>query len=126
MKNVAGMLVLALLIPWIGRAEDPVTPTKFYTLHFVVQEVDGTRVANSREYSTIAAADSAMDCSIRTSSQVPVVVTQGASSQFQTYDIGVSIDVSRLREVESNVSLNGQGGAVQLAWRFGTEHHADC
>lgn len=48
--NYAGVFALALLLPQASYSEDK-PPEHFYKLDFVAQELDGSKVVNSREYS---------------------------------------------------------------------------
>ena len=84
-----------------------VEPTKFYKLEFVLKEVEGTKVVNSRSYSMTVPVEApgqnnAGSGSIRTGSRVPVT---NSGSGFNYIDVGVSIDCRTLREMQSDISL---------------------
>lgn len=74
-----------------------------HLLKFVVKEVEGGKVINSREYSTYlagASKETAGTSSIRTGSKVPIPVsyetgksTITSATQIQYIDVGVNIDV---------------------------------
>jgi len=85
-----------------------VDQTKFYKLEFVVKEVEGAKVVNSRSYfMTVpleAPGQSGNGNSIRTSSRVPLA-TPG-STQFSYSDVGVSLDCRGLHETPSGISVN--------------------
>ncbi|MEO7144303.1 MAG: hypothetical protein ABI165_12470 [Bryobacteraceae bacterium] len=77
---------------------------KFYKLNFVVKEVDGAKVVNSRAYSMIVSTDkSARPTSVRTGSKVPYQVSNGGG--FQYADVGVNIDCYQVRDDGNNLSL---------------------
>jgi len=90
-----------------GTALAQSEPARFYKLDFVVKEVEGGKVVNSRMFSAmLAVAMPGRDnpaASIRTGGRVPV--TLGGSTQFQYYDVGVNIDARDLREAQGDVSL---------------------
>jgi hypothetical protein len=89
-----------------GTALAQSEPARFYKLDFVVKEVEGGKVVNSRMFSTmlaVAVPGRDLAASIRTGGKVPV--TQGNSTQFQFYDVGVNIDARDLREAQGDVSL---------------------
>lgn len=78
-------------------------PSVRHLLRFVVKEVEGGKVINSREYSTYlagASKETAGTSSIRTGSKVPIPVSYEtgkssitSSTQIQYIDVGVNIDV---------------------------------
>src|SRR5262249_2999327 len=85
-------------------------PAKFYKLDFVVKEVEGGKVVNSRMFSTMLAAtvtgrDPAA-ASIRAGGRVPVA--QGGAGQFSFHDVGVNIDSRDLKEMQGDVSVSIQ------------------
>ncbi len=110
MKKIVSIFVVAFLVPWLVRADES-SPKQFYNLDFVVQELDGTRVVNSREYSTIAATNSPSDCYIRTNSKVTMALASGRAE----YDIGVTIDAKGLRESPGGLSLEVSAAIMSLA-----------
>ena len=113
MKTIAFISAAFLFFPWLGRADDS-GPAKFYRLDFVVQEVEGTKVVNSREYSITDAIDiPPTRSSIRTSSQVPIRVAP--SLQTQQFSIGVDIDVDRTKEVGGGLALNVDASITNLS-----------
>ena len=66
--------------------------SKFYKLDFVVKEVEGTKVLNSRAYSMIVSTEkSSPPSSIRTGSRVPTPTSAG-NTQFTYIELGVNID----------------------------------
>src|SRR5436309_8005811 len=98
-------LIIAALVIAAGTcfAQPPEQTWKFYKLDFVVKEVEGTKVLNSRNFTTIVHADTpgvkAASGSIRMGSKVPV----GGNY----IDLGVNIDTQMLKEM--------QGGDVALS-----------
>lgn len=85
-----------------------IEPTKFYKMEFVVKEVEGTKVVNSRSYFMTLPVDvpgqGSQSGSIRTGSRVPTPTNTGGGG-FNYIDVGVSIDCKFLREVQSDVSV---------------------
>ena len=91
-----GALAL-LMVAGTCFAEDA-EPAKFYKLEFVVKEVDGSKVINSRTYRTMISRDSQVQ--IRAGSKVPYVSERGGSNgtRYEQIDIGVNIDAKVLKE----------------------------
>lgn len=108
------LLLIALCAAFAATcfADEPPTPGRFYRLHFVVQEVDGNKIVNSREYDATASTESGGDCSIRTESHL--MLSTGPSS-MQGYLVDVKIDASRLRETSTGVSLQLRASLDTLA-----------
>jgi hypothetical protein len=94
----------AFLLAGTCYAEDT-EPSKVYKLEFVVKEVDGSKVVNSRTYSTMVSRDSTAE--IRAGSKVPYVSETGGSggTQYQQIDIGVSIDAKILKEAPDRLEF---------------------
>src|SRR5689334_17731175 len=82
-------------------------PTKFYKMEFVVKEVEGTKVVNSRSYFMTlpveAPGQNTGGGSIRTGSRLPTPNNSG--NGFSYIDVGVNIDCRSLRELQSDVSV---------------------
>jgi hypothetical protein len=101
-----GLLGLAIAAgSCLGQVVDA---TKFYKLEFVVKEVEGAKVVNSRSYFMTVPVDlpgqgGSGGASIRTSNRVPLG-TPG-SSQFSYTDVGVNLDCKTLRETQLGVSV---------------------
>lgn len=79
-------------------------PEKFYKLEFVVKEVDGAKVLNSRNYSMVVAAGNRHNA-IRVGSQVKWTENFHNSIQNLATDIGVSIDAEAVKEIENRLTL---------------------
>ena len=92
-----GLLMLAL-ITGACLAEDTAAPAKFYKLDFVVKEVEGTKVLNTRSYSFLTTQVTHEACSIRTGNKVPV-----AGGGY--LDVGVSIDCYEVKETQLGLSI---------------------
>ncbi len=90
MKRNLLLIALCAAFAVVGRADEPPAPSKFYHLHFVLQEVDGNKVLNSREYDGTATTEQPSHCMFRTDSNLPT--PSGMLS------LGVRIDASRLQE----------------------------
>jgi len=97
-RTIPAVLALAAAAGFC-RGEDP-APAKFYKLDFVVKEVEGAKVLNSRAYSMIAS-DGNRDHSIRAGSKVPITT----KAQYQLIDIGVNIDASAIKEIQNRFSF---------------------
>lgn len=74
------------------KAEKP--EPKFYKLDFVLKEVDGPRVVNSRSYSTYAATDA------------PPSMIRANIRMQDGRDWGIRIDARGLRQVQNQLGLN--------------------
>jgi hypothetical protein len=77
--------------------EDP-APAKFYKLDFVVKEVDGAKILNSRAYS-MTSSDENVKNSVRAGSKV------AWSNKTQYMDVGVSLDVLAIKEIQNRLSF---------------------
>ena len=84
----------------VAKDTAPSGPSVRHLLKFVVKELEGGKVINSREYSTYLAGGSketAGTSSIRTGSKVPIPVSyetaRPTSTQITYIDVGVNIDV---------------------------------
>jgi hypothetical protein len=102
-------LVLSLLgLAMAGTAfAQTVDATKFYKLEFVVKELEGGKVVNARSYSTLMnvqqSAQERSSATIRTGGRVPVSNSNGEG--FSYLDVGVNLDCSALKELQTDVSL---------------------
>ena len=97
----AGALALAAAACF---AQEP-TPSKFYKLDFVVKELEGGKVLNTRNYAVTASLEGS--CSIRTGGKVPFDPSRnGLPPHFNSYDVGVNIDCHHLRETQMGLSLD--------------------
>jgi hypothetical protein len=87
-------------------AQAPAT-LKFYKLDFVVKEVEGNKVLNSRAYfMTVPADKTASGGSIRTSSRMPYQSsTQPNSGQWNFAEVGVNIDCGAVQEIDGDLSM---------------------
>ena len=89
--------IIAALLTAAGTCFGQTADWKFYKLDFVVKEVEGAKVLNSRAFSAVVQVDTpgmnSQSGSIRAGSKVPV--------NGQYYDVGVNIDVQRVKEVQS-------------------------
>ena len=106
-RIVLSLPVLALAMT--GAAQTPqapksAEPLKFYKLEFVVKEVEGAKVLNSRAYSMTVAANAPEAAAIRAGTRVPVVSTL-TGGQYQFLAVGVNIDCRAVREGPRELSL---------------------
>jgi hypothetical protein len=86
---------------------------KFYHLDFIVKEVDGAKVINSRSYSTMISTGHSNE-SIRTGNKVPYQSGVGPNN-YQYFDVGVNIDCREAREVENQLALTVGAEVSSLA-----------
>jgi hypothetical protein len=97
------MPILGLVLA--GAALAQTEAPKFYKLDYVVKEVEGGKVVNSRTYSTMLAVQApgrdTSPASIRAGGRVPVTSTSGT----QFFELGVNIDTRELRESQTDLSL---------------------
>ena len=78
-------------------------PAKNYKLEFVIKEVEGSKILNSRSYSmVISGADRS---NIRAISKMPFASKQGPSTEWQQISVGVSIDVHGVKELDGRLSF---------------------
>jgi hypothetical protein len=107
-------LFVVLLLPVALCQADEPQPRKFYKLNFVIKELDGNTVINSRNYSATTVVDGPK-CSIRNSSKVPVQYSPPskradnipyATTQFQNVDVSIGIDVVGVREAGGGLSMD--------------------
>lgn len=105
MSKVALLVLLAgtLGARAFAQADKPAAPTsekKFYRLDFTVRELDGDKIVNSRSYFTMFATEH-QRARIRAGSRVPMKF--GISTE--NIDVGVDIDASEGRELNSELAL---------------------
>jgi hypothetical protein len=96
---ITGWLTLAML-SGSCFGEEPAEPAKFYKLEFVVKEVAGTKVLNSRTYSTMVSTRGANQ--IRAGSKVPFAISPNETTQI---DLGVNIDVNGVKEIQDRLAF---------------------
>ncbi len=99
-----GALVLTLaLVAATCLAQDKPNnePQRFYRLDFLVKEIEGGKVLNSRAYSMQVATEPG-DNSIRTGSKVPFAISPG---QWTQIDVGTNFDCSNIKELDGGLSL---------------------
>jgi len=77
---------------------------KFYKLDFVVKELDGGKVLNSRSYSAIVSTKPGTSCHIRTNSRL-LMPTSSDGTQFGAYDPGVNIDCGNVMDRQNDLSI---------------------
>jgi hypothetical protein len=95
-RGITGLLSFALLAG-VSLGADP-EPTKYYKLGFVVKEVEGSKVVNSRSYSMTVPTDRGSTSSIRAGNKVPL------GNSF--IDIGTNIDCRLLKEIQNDVAVD--------------------
>lgn len=99
-------LLPVLALAFAGAALAQPEPARFYKLDYVVKEVEGGKVVNSRAFSTMLALQTpgrdTPSASIRAGGRVPVV--SGTNTQF--YELGVNIDSRDLRDLQGDLSVS--------------------
>ncbi len=96
---------LALLIAAGSCFCEDAVPAKSYRLDFVVKEVQGTKILNARAYSTVVSNGQRGRSEIRAGSKLPYITKQGATTEYQQIDVGVSIDTYDVKEVDNRLAL---------------------
>jgi hypothetical protein len=105
MKSKPLCLTLALLTgtAFAQTEVKPVEDPTFYRLDFVVKELDGGKLVNSRAYSmSISNAHNSQNASIRTGSRVPVPGKDGSTSYME---IGINFDCRNAKMVGADLAL---------------------
>jgi hypothetical protein len=96
-------VLLALVLASATAFCDDVAPTKYYKLEFVIKELEGSKIVNSRSYLMVT---SVGDRSyIRAVSKVPFANKQGTATEVQQISVGVSIDVHGIKEMDGRLSF---------------------
>lgn len=105
MRIGIGCLALVAMVGMgLAQGDKPVEqPAGYYRLDFVVKEVEGSKVVNSRAYSTTIATDHGARTSIRTGSRVPLPGKEGTVSYM---DLGISFDGSLAKLIGSEFAVN--------------------
>jgi hypothetical protein len=99
------MCALAVTLLAVTCFGEDAAPSKFYKLDFVVREMEGGKVLNTRAYSMTASEGKLKDHSeIRTGSKVPYS-TKADGSQYTFLDVGVSFDCDHIVEMRDTMSL---------------------
>ncbi len=98
------VVLLACMLSAEALAQTPpAEPINYYRLDFVIKEVEGGKVLNSRAYS-MTTSTSSRNASIRTGSKVPYQTTSGYSYS----DVGISIDCKTIKEDNNRLILDLQ------------------
>ena len=100
MRWLAGLLTTAL-IAGACFGDEPKLADKFYKFEIVVQEVSGSKVLNSRTYTTIAPAPGKGE--IRAGSKIPFAVDH---DKTELIDVGVNIDVFNIAEIQDKLAFS--------------------
>jgi hypothetical protein len=86
-----------------GKPQVQVKPdVRFFKLEFVIKEVDGAKVMNSRAFSVVLSTAPGSTAFIRSG----VRVQQGDSQHIEYNDVGVHIDCRNIRDVEDQLAAN--------------------
>jgi hypothetical protein len=80
-----------------------VEQAKYYHLDFVIKELEGGKVINSRHYSMMVLSQT--NGSIRTGDKVPVGYASG-DGKYTYLDVGVNIDCRQVRQVQDKLVLS--------------------
>lgn len=100
------MSALAVTLLAVTCFGEDAAPAKFYKLDFVVREMEGGKVLNTRAYSMITSDKEKINdhSEIRTGSKVPYS-THADGSQYTFLDVGVSFDCYHMVETRDTMSL---------------------
>ena len=111
---MTGLLALAITAG-AGLGEEPTkAPDKFYKLEFVVKEVAGGKVLNSRTYSTMVSGPGKEE--IRAGSKIPFATSPNTIQQI---DVGVNVDVFNIRELQDRLAFTVVAEVSSLAETVG-------
>jgi hypothetical protein len=102
-KNLSMCCVVLALAAGVCFGEDA-APVRFFKLDFVVKEVDGGKVLNSRSYSATVSTKPNMTCHIRTNSRIPVSTSMDGNS-FTFTNAGTNIDCGNVTELPGALSV---------------------
>jgi len=102
-RCILGLLALAIAAG--ACFGEDAAPTKFYKLEFVVKEVQGNKILNARTYSTVVPSGGHSGQGIRAGSKIPFISKQGATTEYQQIDVGVSIDTRDVNEIDDRLSF---------------------
>lgn len=104
MKKTLLLFPVVLLLLGVAAAQEKAAPQDagpagMYRLDFVIREMDGTKVINTRNYSMLVQTPTAhlrvTDSDVRAGTKVPVSVgTKDGQTQIQYTDVGVYIRAS--------------------------------
>ena len=105
MRNRRGWMLYLMGLAMAGTAfAQTVDTPKFYKLEFVVKEVEGGKVVNTRSFSTmLGVAPTQERATIRTGGRLPISNSNGGGVSY--LDVGVNLDCSALKELQNDVSL---------------------
>jgi hypothetical protein len=93
--------LLALTIAGVCLGEEPSEPAKFYKFDFVIKELAGAKILNSRAYSALVSTGKST-AEIRAGSKIPY---DAGANNYQQIDVGVSIDLRAVKEVQDRLAF---------------------
>ena len=101
MNTTRCLIALAALSLTAGAsvAQDA-APAKFYKFDFLIKEVDGVKVLNSRAYSLLTSTQNKSE--IRAGSKIPYM---SSTTEYQQVDVGVNIDVLNIKEMPDRLAF---------------------
>jgi hypothetical protein len=100
-----------LFAPPAAPQNEPKPEPKFFTLNFVVKEVEAGKTVNTRSFSMPVATTQGNQM-LRAGGRIPISM---GGTQFQFYDIGVNIDCRAVREVGPNLMMNVSADISSIA-----------
>jgi hypothetical protein len=108
-KSKRACLILALMAGSCFAQGENAKPavteaSKSFLFEFVLKELEGGKVINSRAYSMVLSTEANPSASIRTGTRVPVPSSPG-SAHFQYTDVGVNIDCRGTKPVPGGLAL---------------------
>ena len=109
MKRFAFVIAAVLAMSAAARAQNDATKPgdtrEFYRLDFVLKEMEGSKLINTRSFQMMTAANEDATSSIRSGDKIPVPAV-GAGGTTIYIDVGVNLDVRRLRRVNDQLTLD--------------------
>ena len=106
------VVLLGCMLSAVALAQaPPAEPISYYRLDFVIKEVEGGKVLNSRAY-FMTTSTSPRNASIRTGSKVPY---QTGGGQYNYADVGINIDCKTIKEENNRLILDLQAEVSSTA-----------
>ena len=107
-SKILSLTVLAFIVSaspsFAQDASQPRDEFKVFRLDYVLKELEGGKVINSRGYSTLISTEQ-KNSTIRSGNKVPVPSSAGSGFPFQYVDIGVNIDSLFVKEGPTQLGL---------------------
>jgi len=100
-----GLALVYMVVVGTCFAQNAAEP-RFYRLDFVLKELEGGKIINTRAYATIISTGDGT-FTVRNGNKVPVLTGgAGNTSQYTYVDVGVNIDCRAAKEIQEQLALN--------------------